>query len=266
MLVRPEFIRPISPSSAIRPPQGDEWLHEPKLDGYRFQVVKNGRQVRLFSKSGAEYSSRLPAMVEAFAELPARAVVVDGELVLLNVDGTANFRELMVEMRKGAPDEARLIFYAFDLLHQDGIDLTGLPLLEHKRDLARLCRKAKVPFLKLVETFPDGQVLFDYACKYGFEGIVSKRLSSRYSSGPSRNWVKVKSPNWKRINANRWRIFEDNTKPAMTKEQKTLKKKREELARVMERLASPNLSPGIARELRKQVTILEREIAELEQG
>jgi bifunctional non-homologous end joining protein LigD len=89
-------------------------------------------------------------------------------------NGTANFRELMVEMRKRAPDEARLVFYVFDLLHQDDVDLTGLPLSERKRDLARPCHKARVPSLKMVETFPDGQVLFDYACKYGFEGVVSQ--------------------------------------------------------------------------------------------
>jgi hypothetical protein len=73
----------------------------------------------------------------------------------------------------------------------------------------------------------------------------------------------VKCPGWKRINAERWRIFEGNTRPVMTEEQKTVKKKREELARVLESLRSP-LSPGIARELRNQVAILEREISELE--
>ena len=76
--------------------------------------------------------------------------------------------------------------------------------------------------------------------------------------------MKVKSPNWKRINANRWRIFEGTRKPELTEAQRTLKKKREELARVMERLASPQLSHGMARELRKHVAILEREVSELE--
>ena len=65
-----------------------------------------------------------------------------------------------------------------------------------------------MPFLKQVETFPDGAILFDYCNRFGFEGIVSKRRSSRYSSGPSRNWVKVKCPQWKRINTERYRLFE----------------------------------------------------------
>jgi ATP-dependent DNA ligase len=73
-----------------------------------------------------------------------------------------------------------------------------------------------VPYFSLVETFPDGAVLFDYCNRFGFEGIVSKRRSSRYSSGPSRSWVKVKCPGWKRINAKRWRIFEGLGKPELT--------------------------------------------------
>ena len=110
------FIRPLSPSSSARPPQGDDGLHEPKLDGFRFQVAKSGRDVRLFSKSGADYADILPAMAAAFAELPARNAILDSELVLLNTDGVANFRRLMAEMRTRRPDEARLVYYAFDLL------------------------------------------------------------------------------------------------------------------------------------------------------
>jgi bifunctional non-homologous end joining protein LigD len=88
------------------------------------------------------------------------------------------------------------------------VDLRGLALSERKRDLDRLCRKARVPYLTLVQTFPEGDVLFDYCSRYGFEGVVSKRLASRYASGPSRNWVKVKCPDWKRANENRGELFE----------------------------------------------------------
>jgi ATP-dependent DNA ligase len=123
-----------------------------------------------------------------------------------------------------------------------------------------------VPYLSQIETFPDGAVLFDYCSKFDFEGVVSKRKGSRYSSGPSRNWVKTKCPGWKRINAGRHKIFERPRKPELTEAQKTLAKKHEELARVLERLQAPDVRPGIAKELRRHVTILEREIAELEQA
>jgi ATP-dependent DNA ligase len=62
--------------------------------------------------------------------------------------------------------------------------------------------------MRQVQTFPDGLVLFDHCCKFGFEGIVSKRLASRYASGPNRNWIKVKCPDWKRANAERGKLFE----------------------------------------------------------
>jgi ATP dependent DNA ligase domain len=174
----------------------------------------------------------------------------------------------MAQMRTSAPDENLLMFMAFDLLHQEGVGLRALPLSERKRDLERLCRKSKVPYLSQVEMFPDGAILLDFCNRFGFEGIVSKRKGSRYSSGPSRNWVKTKCPGWKRINAERHRLFEGPRRPARTElaeAQKALAKKREELARVLERLRSPELRPDIARELRKHVAILEREIADLEQ-
>ena len=266
MPARLAFIKPLSPSAAVRPPKGDDWLHEPKWDGFRFQIIKDGAGVGLYSRYGADYTERLPRMVEAFSKLPAQSAILDGELVLINPRGGAHFYRLMREMRTSHPDEAQLMFLAFDLLHQDGVDLRGLPLSERKRDLNRLCRKSRVPFLGQVETFPDGDVLLDYCNRFGFEGIVSKRLASRYASGPSRHWFKTKCESWTRDNTERNRLFEGNKKPGLTEDQKVLVRKRQELARVRERLQAPDLRPGMARELRKHVAILEREIAELEAG
>jgi bifunctional non-homologous end joining protein LigD len=256
------FIRPLAPSAAVRPPTGDDWLHEPKWDGFRFQIIKDGSQVRFYSRHGAEYTDRLPGMAEAFGKLPTQSAILDGELVLIDPRGAAHFYRLMAQMRTSSPDESQLMFMAFDLLHQDGVDLRGLPLTERKRDLHRLCAKSKVPFLREVQTFPNGMLLFEHCSKFGFEGVVSKRLASRYSSGPSRNWVKTKCPDWKRINAERWRIFNN---PEPTERQRALVRKREELARMLEQLRVPGLRQGIARELRKHIAILEKEIAELEQ-
>ena len=75
------------------------------------------------------------------------------------------------------------MFMVFDLLQQDDVDLRRLALSDRKRDLDRLCRKSKVPYLRQVETFPDGAVLFDYCSKFGFEGASSQRKDLRYSSG-----------------------------------------------------------------------------------
>ena len=120
----------------------------------------------------------------------------------------------------------------------------------------------KVPFLKEVQTFPNSTLLLDLYNKFGFEGVVSKHLASRYSSGPNRNWVKRKCPQWKRINARGHKIFEGPRKLELTEAQKTLAKKRQELARVLERLGSPGLTPSCA----SMWPFLEREIAELERA
>jgi hypothetical protein len=95
--------------------------------------------------------------------------------------------------------------------------------------------------------------------------VISKRLSSRYISGPSRNWTKAKCANWKRINADRGEPFENYRKPEPNARERELTKKREARERMQERLHSSDLRPGIARELRKQVVILEQEIVVLEQ-
>jgi bifunctional non-homologous end joining protein LigD len=206
--VRPTFVPPLIPSSTKAPPRGAEWIHEPKWDGFRFQVIKNGREVRLYSRNRSDYSEKLPRLAEWFAYLPTQAAILDGELCLLGADGKADFSTLMSQMRSSWPDEERLVFFAFDLLHQDGVDLQGLALSERKRDLDRLCRKSRVPFLRQVQTFPDGAVLLEHCEKFGLEGVVSKRLAAKYVSGPSRSWVKVKCERWKEANAYRAKLFE----------------------------------------------------------
>ena len=78
--MRLSFIRPSSPSASVRPPPGEDWLHEPKWDGFRFQVIKDGTHVRFYSRHGAEYTDRLPRMVEAFAKMLTQSAIPDGEL------------------------------------------------------------------------------------------------------------------------------------------------------------------------------------------
>jgi len=114
-------------------------------------------------------------------------------------------------------------------------------------------------------TFPEGGPLLEWCSIYGLEGIVSKRRASGYVSGPWRHWVKTKCPNWKRENAERHRLFEQPSRPTISEHERALAKKREELARVLECLQAPDVRPGMAKELRRHVAILEREIAEMEQ-
>jgi ATP-dependent DNA ligase len=109
---------------------------------FRFQVIKDGSDVRLYSKSrksGAVYSNKLPSMRKAFAELPTNSAILDGELCLIDRRGGAHFYRLMHHMRTRWPEESLLVFLAFDLLHQDGWILRSSALSERKRDLNRQC-------------------------------------------------------------------------------------------------------------------------------
>ncbi len=146
--VRLAFIRPLSPSAAVRPPKVDDWLQRAEmarlsLSNHQGTAARSGS-----IRHGAEYTDRLPDMVEAFSKLPTQSAILDGDLCLIDY-------------------ESELMFLAFDLLHQDGVDLRGLPLSERKRDLDRLCRRSKVPRMRRVETFPDGESCLTTATSSG---------------------------------------------------------------------------------------------------
>jgi bifunctional non-homologous end joining protein LigD len=187
-------------------PAGDAWLHEPKLDGYRLQVIKEGRTVRLFSRRGNEWTGRLPALADALAGIPARSAIIDAELCLPGAGGAPSFYGLPSAMRRGRQRE--LMVFAFDLLHRDGRDLRPLPLIERRRRLERLLARSNVRCLRLVEAFDDGVKLLEAAERHHLEGVVSKRKASPYRSGPSRNWLKIKTQGWREANRERWRLFE----------------------------------------------------------
>jgi ATP-dependent DNA ligase len=228
--------------------------------------VKDADLVRVFSRNGIEITERLPGMVEAFGELPARQATLDGELCLFGADGRPHFRALHAEMRKRRPDETSLMFFCFDILFQDGVDLTRLPLSERKKDLRRLCSRSRVQYLKWVECFPDGGVLLEHCEQMKLEGVVSKRLDRPYVSGQSQSWRKTKCAAWRAENQFRHKMFEGHKKPPAppTDRERALEKKRAELARIQERLADPDLRAGLRAAHKAQERALLREIAELE--
>jgi ATP-dependent DNA ligase len=198
------FIQPCSPTIAHSIPTGNEWLHEPKLDGYRVQVAKEGRTVRLFSRRGAEWTKRLPGLVDALRGIPTKSVILDGELCLPDAGGVPDFLGLH---RDGMSHGRELAVFAFDMLHRDSRDLRGLPLMERRRRLTRLLAKSDVSCLHLVPSFEDGAKLFAATDRFQLEGIVSKRKASPYQSGPTHDWQKIKTPNWRDANRERWRLF-----------------------------------------------------------
>jgi bifunctional non-homologous end joining protein LigD len=156
--VSAKFVRPCIPTTAKAVPRGDAWLHEPKLDGCRFQFVKDGRQVRLHSKSGSDWTKRLSLLAEALAGIRCKSTVIESELVFPTSDGHPDFRALQAAMAPGRHHQ--LAVFAFDLLHHDGKDLRSLPLIERRLKLTELVARSSVHCLHLVQGFDNGANLF----------------------------------------------------------------------------------------------------------
>ena len=124
---------PCIPTSGKAVPATDAWFHEIKYDGYRLIVVREDERVRLFTRNGHDWSGRFPWIVESALKNRQRHFAVDGEAVVLGVDGIPDFNALHSRQHD---EEVQL--YAFDCLALDGEDLRGLPLSMRKTNLARL--------------------------------------------------------------------------------------------------------------------------------
>jgi bifunctional non-homologous end joining protein LigD len=184
------IIEPCLPSPAKAPPSGPGWLHEIKHDGFRILARRDSAGVRLITRAGNDFSSRLPFIAMAVGKLPVRSCLIDGEAIVCDENGLAVFDLIR---RYGALASA--VHCAFDLLELDGRDLRREPIEERKRLLAKLLRGSQLSIVLNEHFTEDGAIVFREACKLGCEGIVSKRLGSPYRSGRSPHWVKVKNPN-----------------------------------------------------------------------
>jgi bifunctional non-homologous end joining protein LigD len=192
----PTFIAPHLAALAGTAPAGDGWIHELKLDGYRIQArVQQSRRkttVQLLTRTGLDWTHRMKPIAETVATLPVKSALLDGEVVVLAKDGTTSFADLQAAFQDGAT--SALTYFVFDLLHLDGRNLRGLPLIERKSVLARLLAGASSSgVVRLSEHLEGGaSAVFKHACRLGAEGIVSKLARSRYSSGRGNSWVKLK--------------------------------------------------------------------------
>ena len=145
--------------------------------------------IRLITRGGHDWAPRYPVIVEAMNHLNVRSCLIDGEAVCCDDHGVAVFERLR-RQREGK----NVFLCAFDLLELNGKDLRREPLEVRKSTLASLLR-ARLPGLQFNQHLEHpGDVVFRHACTMGLEGIVSKRLGSRYVFGRSRDWLKFKNP------------------------------------------------------------------------
>ena len=191
----PEFIPPELATLTDKAPAGDGWVHEIKLDGYRTAARLEAGKVRMLTRSGLDWTARFRPIATALALPKIRAAYLDGEIAVMGEDGVTSFAALQDALSRGQAQ--RLTYHVFDLLHLDGRDLTGLPLIERKALLApliaRLPKGGPIRYSDHVQG--GGPAFFAQACKHHLEGIVAKRAAAPHSSGRTEDWLKVKCLN-----------------------------------------------------------------------
>ncbi len=187
----PDFVEPALATLTPKAPSGAKWLHEIKFDGYRLIARIERGDVRLMTRSGLDWTRRFGTQVaEALKALPVEQAMIDGELVVENDSGASDFSALQQALSEGR--KTGFVFYAFDLLHLDGFDLTPCKLVDRKTALAGLIEKQD-GIVRVSEHFEEnGSMVLEHACRLSLEGVVSKDRDAPYVPGRGRSWLKSK--------------------------------------------------------------------------
>ncbi len=188
----PDFVPPSLATSRDVAPSGREWVHEIKFDGYRMQARLDRGKVKLLTRKGLDWAARFPNIAADVARLAADTALIDGEIVVENSRGVADFSMLQAALSNGERDS--FVYYVFDLLHLDGEDLSRQPLIERKAALKELLDETgDTGAIRYSEHFTeDGSEVFAQACRMSLEGIVSKLADAPYRTGRSDSFIKVK--------------------------------------------------------------------------
>jgi bifunctional non-homologous end joining protein LigD len=172
------------------PFSGESWLFEPKWDGFRAVCYLEDGMVRFVSRNKRSLTEKFPELQAIVKEIRATEAVLDGEIVAVDAAGMPSFD--MLRSRKRGPDFA-IVYYAFDLLYVDGRNLMDQPLVDRKRGLRKVLSKRISRVRYTDHVLRDGEVFFQELEKRGLEGMVAKRIDSRYLGGRTQAWVKIKT-------------------------------------------------------------------------
>jgi bifunctional non-homologous end joining protein LigD len=185
----PQFIAPQLATLVTEPPKTGDWVYEVKHDGYRMLARLTKRDARLFTRSGKDWTERLPHLVRALKALKLDETWLDGEIVVLRPDGRSSFQALQNAFDAGA--DAQIVYYVFDAPFLKGMDQTRLPLADRKAALGEALKKsATVRFSDHLEG--EAHEVLEKACKMGLEGLIGKRTDAIYEAGRTKNWIKLK--------------------------------------------------------------------------
>ena len=184
----PSQVKPMLAEVADKPFNRPGWIFETKWDGYRTIAELRKGKVKLYSRNGLSFTDKMPAVANELARLPIDAVL-DGEVVVLNKQGTSRFQLLQDYFKTKT---GTLVYEVFDLLYFEGHDVRNLPLIERKRLLKRLINGfTHVKYSEHVEE--NGLAAFKHAVKIGGEGIMAKRGDGGYLTGQrTSDWLKIK--------------------------------------------------------------------------
>ncbi len=191
----PTFIPPSLATLSSKAPNTADWVHEIKFDGYRMQARIGGGRVELRTRTGLNWTDKFPSIAEALAALKRHNAILDGEIVSGDASGVSDFSALLDDLKSGRSD--RLVYYAFDLIHLDGYDLTKSTQIDRKQAVQDLLsRLPKDGIVRLSEHFETkGSVMLKLARDMKLEGIISKRRDSVYRGGRNGGWLKIKCSN-----------------------------------------------------------------------
>jgi bifunctional non-homologous end joining protein LigD len=185
----PEFRPPQLATLVDEIPQGRDWLFEMKYDGYRALAAVAGPEVRIYTRNANDWTRQFERLVEPLSKLTEGSALLDGEICSFK-DGRTDFSTLKDALSTGGA----LVYFVFDLLEQDGEDLTGLPLLERKSRLQKLLGKADPEAMLQYSEHVQGQgeKVLKAMCEAGQEGVIAKRVDDRYRSERTTSWLKIK--------------------------------------------------------------------------
>ncbi len=186
----PAFRAPQLATLSRSVPTGDGWIFEMKFDGYRCTAALAGREVRLYTRNGHDWTRQFSSLVAPLAELTRGTALIDGEVCVMNAEGRSDFAMLRTALSNGTP----LMFYAFDALEIDGVDITSEPLVERKRQLELLLgeRDSASPIQYSAHVPGCGEHVYDALCHDGFEGVIAKKADAPYRGKRTRSWLKLK--------------------------------------------------------------------------
>jgi bifunctional non-homologous end joining protein LigD len=187
----PDVLMPQLATLVEEPPAGDGWIYEAKFDGYRVLARLEDGDVKLFTRNGNDWTARLGTLAGEFAKLAIRSAWIDGEIVVANEAGVPSFQHLQRAFDNAST--RNIVFFAFDLPHFDGHDLTRAPLVERRAVLARVLARKPSTQIRFSEHFSGPpKPLLEAACQQGLEGLIAKRANAPYTSTRSTSWLKLK--------------------------------------------------------------------------